>query len=424
MRPETARPRRLAFALAALALTPACGTDSISAGVPVDDMAVRPTDAAPTADAFDAPGGKADGSGGTVTPDATRDPEPDADAGPVPDPSEPDGAAPDTTPGPDAGQDEPGEPDAGAPEPEPVCPEPAIGAPADWRHGLISPATVALGLPQHSAVEPIVNPGADIAVAGKFAYGVISKDLEDEDVELWLRLPDLGGEDCGAWRSVGRATTDSDGRATVSVDPALVPEPGAYDFRFVVRGDRTAARGAVWVVEPGTALVLFDVDGTLTIGDSEIFEQVLLGQDPEMYAAADTVVSTYAGAGYQPLYVTGRPYFLNPATRTWLEAHGFPPGPVRTADDVGSVLPTEGGVQTDKREYLRDLIAETGVSIPYAYGNATTDICAYAEAGIDPARTHIIGPHAGEACAGYGPTVALEDYPTHLPALANLPPAP
>ena len=64
-----------------------------------------------------------------------------------------------------------------------------------------------------------------------------------------------------------RAATDSDGRVSFDVDPALFDGVGQYDFRLVVMGDQTMARGSVWIVEPGTALVLFDVDGTLTIGD-------------------------------------------------------------------------------------------------------------------------------------------------------------
>ncbi|MCK6572610.1 hypothetical protein L6V77_16105 [Myxococcota bacterium] len=403
------------LALVASVSAAACGEDATIGGTPVDDATVRGPDATP---------GKADGP--PVEPaDVARPPGPDAVTALVPDATPP--LPPDAASGPVPDADTPPEtdaaPDAGpAPDPVPACPEPALGPAAEWRHGFASPATVGLGLPQHSAVEPITTPGEPITVAGKFAYGLVSKDLEDEDVELWVSLPSPEDPDCGRWTAVGVATTDSDGRAVVPLDPALVPEPGAYDFRFVVRGDLTVARGAVWVVSPGTAFVLFDVDGTLTIGDSEIFEQVLLGQDPEMYAAADVVVATYAEAGYQPLYVTGRPYFLNPATRDWLLGHGFPKGPVRTADSMSQVLPTEDGVQRYKRAYLQDLLERTGVIIPYAYGNASTDICAYAEAGLDPAQTYIIGPHAGEACAGYGPTVAVEDYPGHLPALADLPP--
>ena len=353
--------------------------------------------------------------GGTTTgadaalaraPDATELAEPDAEA------PAPDGAV-DPPPGPDG---------AVEPPPAPGCPEPVLDEVSEWRHRFVSPATVSLGVPQHSAVEPIVNPGTPLAVAGKFAYGAISKDLEDEDVELFVRLPGAGV--CGDWRSVGVATTDSDGRASVVVDAALVPESGHYDFRLVVQGDHTDARGALWVVEPGTAFVVFDVDGTLTIGDSELFEQVLLGQEPEMYEAADVIAHTYFEAGYQPLYMTGRPYFLNPSTRRWLIDRGFPPGPVRTTDEVGQALPTEGGVQTYKREYLLGILEGAGVEISYAYGNATTDICAYAQVGIDPANTFIIGPNAGGACDGFAATQAVADYPSHLPSLANLPPAP
>lgn len=396
-----------------------CGDAAVEKGSVVADAAFRAHDAAPQADADTTTdvGDPGDAAGAQVDADAAPPARTDAgaDAAGAPGPSDAAAEAdPDAASSPDAGE---------MPPPPPLdCPEPDPGEVADWRHGFASPATVGLGLPQHSAVEPIANPGAALSVAGKFAYGVISKDLEDEDVTLYVRLP--GADPCGEWRAVGTATTDSDGRATVDVDPALVPEPGHYDFRLIVLGDHTEARGALWVVEPGTAFVLFDVDGTLTIGDSEIFEQVLLGQDPEMYAGADEVAQTWFDAGYQPLYVTGRPYSLNLATRTWLRDRGFPQGPVRTTDDLQQALPTEGGVQTYKREYLLDVMASTGVVIPAAYGNATTDICAYAQAGIDPASTWIIGPNAGGACDGFAATQPLADYPSHLPALADLPPAP
>ena len=53
-----------------------------------------------------------------------------------------------------------------------------------------------------------------------------------------------------------------------------------------------------------------------------------------------------------------------------------------------------------------------GLDIQVAYGNATSDICAYAELRIDPAATYIIGQHAGAACDGYESIVAVTDYPT------------
>jgi hypothetical protein len=52
-----------------------------------------------------------------------------------------------------------------------------------------------------------------------------------------------------------------------------------------------------------------------------------------------------------------------------------------------------------------------------AYGNATTDICAYAEAGISAAVTYIAGKHAGEACGDGEPTQPIANYRDHAETL-------
>lgn len=75
-----------------------------------------------------------------------------------------------------------------------------------------------------------------------------------------------------------------------------------------------------------------------------------------------------------------------------------------------------------KRETLIDMEARAGLDIRFAYGNATTDVCAYATAGVHPNATHIIGSNAGTACPGFEPTVAVDDYITHLQNLEPPPP--
>jgi phosphatidate phosphatase PAH1 len=175
-------------------------------------------------------------------------------------------------------------------------------------------------------------------------------------------------------------------------------------------------------VPSGRKAVVFDIDATLTTSDTEVFEEILAGAVPEMRAAADQVVERYADKGYFVVYLTGRPYFLDPASRSWLADLGFPRGPIRTTDSVSEALPTEGGVGAHKQAYLEELTDGPGVDLRYAYGNASTDVCAFARAGIAPERTYIIGDHGGEACEGYGPSQALTDYPSHLPTLDDLPP--
>ena len=77
-----------------------------------------------------------------------------------------------------------------------------------------------------------------------------------------------------------------------------------------------------------------------------------------------------------------------------LAAEGFAPGHLHVTDTESEALPTESGVQAFKGGYLNSLRA-MGFEIHAAFGNATTDIGAYAIAGVPEARTWIIGENAG-----------------------------
>jgi hypothetical protein len=356
-----------------------------------------------------------DGAAEDAVKDAALVVPPDAEGVPQVDARPPPPDAAPLPPFPDGRPPLPPPPDAGPPDAAPPCPaEPEVEA-GVWRRPFDSPERAESGDPHHSAREPVVNPGAPFTLDGKFAYGLTSWDLEGERVHAFMRVD-------GCWQAVGVQNTDTDGRVSIRVD---LPLPvGAYDFRLIVPGDMSAAIGAVWVVAPDTPSVVFDVDGTLTIGDSELFQEILLGEHPEMFEAADRAVQRYADQGYQIIYMTGRPYFLNPATRRWLVAEGFPKGPLRTTDSVSQTLPTEEGVQAYKRAYVESLIADAGLRFAAAYGNAHTDVCGYAQAGIDPGVTWIIGENGGSACVGFDATHDTIDYPTHLEqVLVDLPPA-
>jgi phosphatidate phosphatase PAH1 len=260
------------------------------------------------------------------------------------------------------------------------------------------------GAPRHSAGDAIVATGANAPVAGKFAYGKVSKDLEDETVTLWL------GE-----TSIASALTDGDGRARFEV-PARLLRPGANRFRIVVAGDLSHADGAIWVLAPGAKVVVLDIDGTLTTGDSEIVEYALLGDEVAARDGAVELTRYWRDAGAQPIYLTGRPYPLVPSTRAWLARHGFADGPLAGPDRLRDALPTDSGVGEYKQAWLADLRARTGVAIAAAYGNAATDVCAFARAGLDPETTFIWGAER-KACDGSAPAQAVADYRAHVDAL-------
>ncbi|MBC8071234.1 MAG: hypothetical protein IAG13_23115, partial [Deltaproteobacteria bacterium] len=97
-------------------------------------------------------------------------------------------------------------------------------------------------------------------------------------------------------------------------------------------------------------------------------------------------------------------------SRTWLREGGYPPGVVHTTDRHREVAPRVDGVGRFKADFLARLHG-AGYRIAAAYGNAATDVWAYAQAGLPVDHTFIIGPHGGD-----GGTVAIAgDWSAALP---------
>jgi phosphatidate phosphatase PAH1 len=268
-------------------------------------------------------------------------------------------------------------------------------APAQGFDHLANTVLAAGFSPRHSMQDVIaVAAGQPVVVRGKFAYGTVSKDLEDERIRVFL-------DDCRGWQALGDATTDADGRIALTVSREL--PVGVYDVRLEVLGDASLASGRIWVLPAGTHLVVSDIDGTLTTSDGELMKDVLadfyepiLGGDfvPEAYPGAAALTQALASRGWVIVYLTGRPYWLTARTQTWLADGGFALGALHTTDSNAEALPTEGGVGAFKAAFLAGLEAR-GFVLDAAYGNALTDVYAYAAAGIPATSTWIIGPNAG-----------------------------
>lgn len=289
------------------------------------------------------------------------------------------------------------------------CESPFPGvASGSWRHSFATPLATAQGGPNHRIRDRVLSPGESAELRGLFTYGAFDKDLEDEDVELWLRR-------CPGWERVATATTSHDGIVHVAL-PTDLPK-GEYTVRYLVLGDGTMAEGVVAVWPPGTQAIVTDVDGTLTTSDWQAVGDVVLGRDAEMYDDADTAIGLWAAKGYRLLYLTGRPQAVNRYSVTWLRDHGFPRGPVQLTDEAGQVFPTDSSVRVFKADRLREIRAK-GVTWTAAHGNATTDIGAYADAAIPKADTYIVGPYAGEE-----QTQAVSSYTDRLPDIAAYPDA-
>lgn len=258
----------------------------------------------------------------------------------------------------------------------------------DWRHSVATPITTAAGAANHSAQDPIGPPGTAAGVHGKFTYGLISKDLQDEKIGVWL-------DDCSGWVALGTPVTDSDGRIAVDVAAARLPDPGVYEVRMQVLGDGSQTRAYVWKLPAGTHLAVSDIDGTLTSSDAQLFQQILDGSHvPVAYPGAVGLTTAHRGRGHVVVYLTGRPYYLTQKSRDWLAGLGFAVGPLHGTDSNGEALPTQGGVGDYKKRYL-DSLRAAGYVLDLAYGNATTDIYAYLGTGLAADRVWIIGSNAG-----------------------------
>jgi|GEM_PF-706012 len=308
------------------------------------------------------------------------------------------------------------------------------GPTADWDHGIQTPITTAFGAANHRGQDVVVAAGQPQLLVGKFAYGFTDKDLKEELVEVWIQ-PD---PPCGEWelRAVVRTSTDGQygsqygieddgGRVFYNIPPDERLPVGRYPVRMLVRGDHSLASFDLVVVEPGTSAIVCDIDGTLTTDDGELITEIAQSifnntYDQEMRAGAVELLTSWYDKGYLIVYLTGRPDLLRPMTERWLVDHGFPPGPLHLTDTNGQVLPTEGGVGDYKTDYLAYFASQTGgVSVYAAYGNATTDIYAFGNAGVPKERTFIAGDHGGEE----GTVDVGDDFVTHLPTAQGMPAA-
>ena len=130
--------------------------------------------------------------------------------------------------------------------PVPACdlPPPSVGPERDWGH-TTNQITAATGFANHRGRDAIYNPGDDVWVMAKFAYGVLDDDIQDEEVDIYLN------RDCGPeWQLLGTERTTNDGEhATVEgvedtggwvyfqAPSNLALGEGRHRFLLVVAGD-------------------------------------------------------------------------------------------------------------------------------------------------------------------------------------------
>jgi hypothetical protein len=276
-------------------------------------------------------------------------------------------------------------------------PTPPLGSARGWRN-VLSQVTALSGPRRHRGRDLFLLEGQDVWILGKFAYGALDGDIQDEDVDVYLL------RDCGSgtpWESLGtyRTTKDGDhptvegvedtgGRVFVNfADTGAEPlGKGRHRFLMVLAGDLSTTDQYVEVLPPETEIVVTDIDGTLTTSEYASATDVVGLPISEAHEGSPEMMRAFAQRGYHIFYLTARPEWMMPITREFLAKREFPEGVVHT---TLTGLGATGGAATDyKTVELGDLGTRTGVIPSYAFGNKDSDVQAYGNAGIDPSRCY------------------------------------
>jgi hypothetical protein len=245
------------------------------------------------------------------------------------------------------------------------------------------------------------DPQTLVGVLGVAASALQTNVLPGEPVSLW-RFNDV----TTSWEQLGRTTTAADG--SYSFDLGTTFDAGSHKVWAVFEAGRTCYTHSLMVWPEGTQLVLSDIDGTLTLSDDELFAEI--GDptyDQQTKGSAIELIQAWDAKGYGLVYLTARPGDFRPMTEAWKARRGLPHGLTQFAFS----LVFDETARAYKAEFISGLLNDMQWDIVAAYGNATSDIEAYADAGIPLDVTFIIGEHAGESG-----TVAIpnDDYAAHI----------
>ena len=264
---------------------------------------------------------------------------------------------------------------------------PDFGEGRGFRH-TVSRITAATAFANHRGRDMLFNPGDDVWIMGKLAYGVVDKDLKDEDVDIWLQ------RDCGAaWEYVDTARStkegahetiegveDTGGRVYFRVPEELELGPGRHRFELVVAGDGTHTSVYVDIVPEGQPIVVSDVDGTLTTNELIEFPAMLASATPPANRGAPEVLGALAARGYRVMYLTARPEYLGTRTHEFLAERGFPPGIVHTTLSKGGA---NGSAAAAFKTAELQAVGERGLVPTWGFGNRDSDAQTYDAIGAE-----------------------------------------
>ncbi len=184
---------------------------------------------------------------------------------------------------------------------------------------------------------------------------------EVERVPVTFRI---GGQD------VGRADTGQGGRAVVKC--ALPAEPAStFEVRAQVGDRELQATGSLFAWRSDRPIIAVDIDHTVSRTDYDdlILDPVDEGSRP---IRGSREALSDLSQDYHIAYVTARARFLMEKTRGWLQAQGFPAGPLFTSPDLRSMIRRD----VAKRTLLVEL-RRRAPNLLIGIGNSAYDADAY-----------------------------------------------
>ena len=191
-------------------------------------------------------------------------------------------------------------------------------------------------------------------------------------------------------------------------------------------------RAFCWSLPPAhpRRLVVVDIDGTVTRSDVGGHVLPLFGISWAQPGVA-ALMRAIASNGYYIVYLTSRPLFLADRTRRYLQWLDMPEAPVITSPDTAlkSVhREVTGCAHVFKSKALAAISSvfsrvEGDSSAPVfhsAFGNRSTDMKAYAAAGVEPSRVFIVDPRGRLTSAGAATQLSGGSYSAMLQRVNEL----
>lgn len=258
--------------------------------------------------------------------------------------------------------------------PEFFCSKPPQLSPITrWRHPHKSEVTTHLGTARHRGMDVITSVTApEQIIEGELRYGLLDKDLAEEDVEIFA----CDGEN---WHSLGEATTDAQGHFTKILSGHERLPIGKRQLYLSVKGDQSSFLMLAIVLPEGAKTVVSDVDGTLTSSENAYPKSLMSQAAVLAHQGAKEVLTAFVEKCYQPVYVTSRGRQFTKSTHTWLSEQGFPIGPLRLAP---SLITMPGEATSAYKSSVLTKLQESGINIAAGIGNRTSDIIAYQTAHV------------------------------------------